>query len=58
MNEAQRKVLALRAAFGVAILCLLLLVAGVQDSHSQALLSIVLLLALGFYLRASREKKE
>ncbi len=58
MNEAQRKVLALRAAFSVAILCLVLLLAGVEDKLSQSLLSIVLVLALGFYLRASRKKKE
>ena len=57
MNEAQRKVRA-RAAFTVAILCLALLLAGFKDVYSRSLLTIVLVLALGFYHRAGRKKKE
>ena len=55
MNEAQLRV---RSAFTVAILCLVLLLAGFKDLFSQSILVIVLVLALGFYLRASRKKKE
>ncbi len=55
MNEAQRKVRA-RVAFTVAVLCLALLLAGFRDLLSRSIISIVL--ALGFYLRAGRKKKE
>ena len=58
MNEAQLRV---RAAFTVAIFCLVLLLAGVEDLFSWSLLAIVLVLvvlALRFYLRASRKKKD
>ncbi len=61
MNEAQRKVL-VRVSFTLSTLCLLLAGWAIAYSAVDVFLRFLLVggatLALGFYLRAGRKKKE